>query len=210
MEKYFIFDMDGVIIDSEPIHKRVEKEIAAEYGVHLDNNRLLMYTGMRPADMWSVIIDEENMDVNLEELLSHVEMRMVEEIKNSNLQPMEGIIPLLNYLDENQYKIALASSSPRSLINTVLSKFSIRHYYTCIVSGEVVKNGKPAPDIYFETSRQLNTEPPNCIVLEDSANGIASANAAGMTTIGYQSDLEQDLNHANLIVHRIDQVPSIL
>ncbi|SDJ24975.1 HAD family hydrolase [Natribacillus halophilus] len=210
MEKVFIFDMDGVIIDSEPIHQRVEREAAAQYGVRLDDERMQFYTGTRSEDLWKTIIEEENLDVNLGTLLSEVEGKKAIEIENSHLQPIEGIASLLEHLKNSQYKIALASSSSRALIQTVLTKYSIQHYYDFIVSGEEVEEGKPAPDIYLEVSRQLNVDPSDCVVLEDSANGVSSANAAGMRTIGFQSDDEQQLTHAHHIVARIDEVFSLL
>ncbi|MBB6451120.1 HAD superfamily hydrolase (TIGR01509 family) [Geomicrobium halophilum] len=212
MGKVFIFDMDGVIIDSEPIHQKIEQETAAQLGVQLEPERLESYTGMRPKDMWASIINEEKLKVELESVLPEVEQRKVEAIGGSDLVPIPGVVPLLRELKRNQYLIAVASSSAYPLIDAVLRKFSIHHYFDCIVSGDDIESGKPAPDIYLEAAEQLNVHPSQCTALEDSTNGVSSANTAGMTTIGYKSPEagEQDVSHADHVVDHINKVQSLL
>lgn len=208
MEKVFIFDMDGVIINSEPLYHSVELAIAKENEVPLDENSIQKYIGMRTIEVWESIVREQDLKINVKEILRFMEERKVEIIQQSTIQPIEGILGLLKKLKNLNYRIALASSSPAFIIETVLNKFNIHSYFECIVSGEEVQNGKPAPDIYLEVAKRLKVQPHNCIVLEDSKMGVKSGNHAGMKTIGFinPGSGKQDLSNANYVVHSIKQV----
>lgn len=212
MEKAFIFDMDGVIIDSEPMHDRVDMEVAKGHKIHLDQQRLHRYVGMRSRDVWESIINEDNLSLTADELLLIADDKKVKFIEENELHPIEGIRALLKQLQALNYRIALASSSPIAFIDAVLHKFEIDSYFECKVNGDEVKQGKPAPDIFLEAARRLNVAPENCMVLEDSKNGIDAGNAAGMKTIGFgNSGLgNQDLSKANHIVHSIAEVLALL
>lgn len=208
MEKAFIFDMDGVIIDSEPIHDMVDMEVAAEFKIHLDHNRLQRYVGMRSRDVWESIINEDQLPLTVEQLLVIADKRKVDFIEASYVQPIKGITGLLQQLKESNYRIGLASSSSIEMIDAILNKLGINSYFEFKVSGDEVNFGKPAPDIYLESARRLNVLPNNCIVLEDSEHGIAAGNAAGMKTIGFANpgSGNQDLTKANYNVNSIEDV----
>jgi len=208
MEKVFIFDMDGVIVNSEPIHHMIELEVASKYNIPLDKKRLEAYVGMRTRDVWELIIKEEKLSLKIGELLFCSEETKVKYIEKSDIQPISGIIELIKKLKELGYIIALASSSPIVLINAILNKFDIISYFECIVSGEEVNYGKPAPDIYLEAANRLNVQPKNCYVLEDSKMGVESATRAGMMTIGFlnSGSGSQDLSLANHIVNSIEEI----
>jgi HAD superfamily hydrolase (TIGR01509 family) len=212
MEKAFIFDMDGVIINSEPIHDMVDMEVAAEFKIHLDHYRLQRYVGMRAKDVWKSIINEDQLPLTVEQLLVIADKRKVDFIEASYIQPIKGITGLLQQLKESNYRIALASSSSIEMIEAILNKLGIDSYFEFKVSGDEVNIGKPAPDIYLETARRLNVLPNNCIVLEDSEHGIEAGNAAGMETIGFANpgSGNQDLSNANYIVNSIEDVFCLL
>ena len=124
------------------------------------------------------------------------------------IEPIPGIVELLEELRRQRIAIGLASSSPRSFIEAVLAKFKIREYFACVVSGEEMPAGKPAPDIYLEAARQLHVPPEQCVVLEDSRNGVLAAKRAGMTCIGFANPASggQDLSAADRIVHAISEI----
>ncbi|AGK53732.1 HAD family hydrolase [Bacillus sp. 1NLA3E] len=208
MEKAFIFDMDGVIINSEPIHDMVDIEVATEFKIHLDHYRLQRYVGMRARDVWESIINEDQLPLKVEQLLLIADKRKVNFIEASYIQPIKGITGLLQQLKESNYRIALASSSSIEMIEAILNKLGIDSYFEFKVSGDEVNIGKPAPDIYLETARRLNVLPNNCTVLEDSEHGIEAGNAAGMKTIGFANpgSGNQDLTKANYIVNSIEDV----
>jgi beta-phosphoglucomutase family hydrolase len=212
LEKAFIFDLDGVIINSEPIHDLVDIQVATHYQIQLDHERLQKYVGMRSKEVWALLVKEDQRTIPAELLLAIADEKKEIYIKENDLEPIEGIRELLHHLKEQQYKIALASSSPKRFIDAVLEKFKLEDFFTCIVNGDEVELGKPAPDIFIEAARRLGVLPEACIVLEDSKNGVHAGNAAGMRTIGFVNPGSgtQDLAKAHHIVHSIEDVLHIL
>ncbi|MDQ0209197.1 HAD family hydrolase [Alkalicoccobacillus murimartini] len=208
MMKAFIFDMDGVIINSEPHHIEVEIETAARFGATITEEDLSKYMGMVSPEMWSSVKSEHGLTAELEEILDHQIAEKLKRLKESDLEPIKGIPGLMQRLSEKGIPMAVASSSPRIYIEAVLEKFGISDQFVSIISGEEVNQGKPAPDIYLETAQVLGVEPKECVVLEDSYNGVRSAKAAGMTCIGYLAPDagSQDLGQADTIVRSIEDI----
>ena len=206
--KAFIFDMDGVIINSEPHHIEVEIATAAKYGATITEEDLSKYMGMVSTEMWSSVKSEHGLTGELEEILDHQINEKLSKLKASDLEPIEGIPALMQKLSKANIPMAVASSSPRVYITAVLEKFGIVDYFDSVISGEEVNQGKPAPDIYLETAKVLGVEPKDCVVLEDSHNGVRAAKAAGMTCIGYLAPDAggQDLSNADLIVSSINDI----
>ncbi|TSB45053.1 HAD family hydrolase [Alkalicoccobacillus porphyridii] len=206
--KAFIFDMDGVIINSEPHHIEVEIATAAKYGATITEEDLSKYMGMVSTEMWGSVKTEHGLTGELEEILEHQITEKLRKLKESDLEPIEGIRELMQKLSKANIPMAVASSSPRVYITAVLEKFGIVDQFASIISGEEVNEGKPAPDIYLETARVLGVEPTDCVVLEDSRNGVRSAKAAGMTCIGYLAPDagSQDLSQADTIVSTIRDI----
>lgn len=200
--------MDGVIINSEPIYHTIDSEIAETYGFTIDEEKMQKYIGVRASDAWAAIIQEENLDADIKDVLKLLDELQVKRVKESGLQPIDGIVELLEELKRLDYKIAIASSSPRVLIEMITTMFHIDTYFDCFVSGEEVERGKPNPEIYVKAASSLDVDPSNCTVLEDSKMGIEAANKAGMKTIGFQNpgSGNQDLSKAKHVVHAIDEV----
>ncbi len=212
MEKVFIFDMDGVIINSEPMHDLVDLKVASEFKIQLDRNRLQRYVGMRAKDVWKSIINEDQLHLTADQLVLIADDRKVKFIEESDFQPINGIVELLQVLKKLNFRIALASSSPLVLIEAILNKFDIASYFEIKVSGDEVNLGKPAPDIYLESARRLKVSPNQCFVLEDSEHGIEAGNMAGMKTIGFinPGSGNQNLTKANFIVGSIEEVLELI
>ncbi|WP_147535495.1 HAD family hydrolase [Bacillus marasmi] len=212
MDKAFIFDMDGVIINSEPMHEKIELSVAAEQGIELEDDNLEKYVGMRSRDMWESIIAERNFKVDVNVILNVAEQRKVQYIDTHDIEPIEGIKDLLEHLSKLRYRIALASSSSKPFIEAVLNKFEITHFFEEIVSGDDIKEGKPAPDIYLEVARRLGINPGSCLVLEDSENGVKAGNTAGMKTIGFTNPESGNMNlsEAKNIVKSIHDVLKLI
>ncbi|WP_059105297.1 HAD family hydrolase [Shouchella shacheensis] len=208
MSKAFIFDMDGVIIDSEPLHQEVELDACERFGIPVGKEGLEPYVGMRTRDMWMAVTKEHDAADQLEEILAYAEEEKRKRLEHSEDAAIAGIPELLEDLQQNGYKIGLGSSSPRAFILAVLTKLKIKGCFHVIVSGEEVENGKPDPDVYLEVARQLHVDPSNCTVLEDSTNGVAAGHAAGMKTIGFQNPNSgnQDVAHADIVVQQIAEI----
>lgn len=208
MFKSFIFDMDGVIINSEPLHFKVDQYVMKKFGIIVTEKDLEEYVGMTDPEMWSKIKLKYSLSKSVKEIINmqlHTKLAILSEY---NEKPIEGIRELLNLLKSHDMKIGLASSSHRKFIEAVLNKFNIHHYFQCVISGEEVDMGKPAPDIYLRIAKLLETEINDCIVLEDSRNGVAAAKAAGMKCIGYQNfnSGNQDLTKANVVINSVKEI----
>mgnify|MGYP002783265502 CR=1 FL=1 len=206
--KAFIFDMDGVIIDSEPIHFQVDIETMKHLGCNMSKKELEKYVGTTNEYMLTDIKKNYNIKESIEEITEYKMKLTKRKIIESDLEPIEGIKELLVNLKENSIPAAIASSSPIDFINIVVEKFKIRDYFQYIVSGEEVENGKPAPDIYIETAKKLGFDPKDCTVIEDSKNGVQAAKSAGMKCIGFANvnSGNQDLSKADIIVDSIKEI----
>lgn len=206
--KAFIFDMDGVIIDSEPIHFEIDVETMKYFGVTITPHELERFVGMTNPEMWSILKQDYGLPQSVSEIIEYQLKSKIELIRSIDLAPIEGIQELIFDLKQNNISIGLASSSPISFIHEVLRKYNFFEYFDSIVSGEEVAKGKPAPDIYLEASNQLNINPSECWVLEDSKHGIQAAKSAGMKCIGFinPNSGNQDLSKANTIMNSIRDI----
>lgn len=204
----FIFDMDGVIIDSEPLHFQVEQDVCKKYGVELAEKELESYVGTRARDMWQQIKKTHGATFEVSAVLNEANKRKQAYVVSGKVEPISGIKELLAALKNNGYRIGLASSSPRPFIEAVLNSFGISDYFDVVMSGEEVANGKPAPDVYRETAEKLGVQPDACTVLEDAAHGVQAALAAGMRVIGFvnPNSGSQDLSAAHDQVNEIGQI----
>lgn len=205
MLKAVIFDMDGVIIDSEPIHKEVEKKIFKKFGANISEEEHNSYIGMTSMGMWNEIKVRHNFkqSFSVEELIEMEVKNYIELIQsNRNIKPINGVVELIDELHKNHIKLAIASSAVRKSIETVVDMFALEKYFEIRISGEDIKNGKPAPDIFLMASRHLGVKPKDCIVVEDSKNGVYAAKEAGMKCIGFSNPNSgnQDLSSADMII----------
>lgn len=203
--KAVIFDMDGVIIDSEPIHFEVDMQTMKDFGCNISKEELNKYVGTTNKYMYTDIKNNYKIDKSVEEIINYRSEMAKRKVIESDLIPIQGIRELLKDLKNKNIPAAIASSSPRDFIEVVVSKFGLEDYFSCILSGEEVENGKPAPDIYVETSKKLGIPPKECTVIEDSKNGVLAAKEAGMKCIGFKNinSGDQDLSKADCIVNSI-------
>lgn len=183
MIKAIIFDMDGLLVDSEPYWKIAEKICFGKLGLNLNDELLRQVMGFRLSEVvahwynyqaWG----EKNFEAVEDDVLETVKQLIIE-----NADALPGVIQTLELCKSNGYKIALASSSAMSLINVVVDKLNIRHYFDLLVSAEFEPYGKPHPSVFITTANQLNVLPTECLVFEDSVNGMIAAKAARMKCI---------------------------
>ncbi|UKS29592.1 HAD family phosphatase [Paenibacillus sp. HWE-109] len=206
--KAFIFDMDGVIIDSEPMHFDIDVKTMNFFGVTISPQELEEFVGMTNPEMWKILKQKFNLSNSVSDIIEYQLSSKIEWIRTTEISPINGIYELILELKKHNIVLGIASSSPIKFINEVLLKFKIRDYFDCIVSGEEVAKGKPEPDVYLEAARLLGVDPSDCMVLEDSRNGIQSAKSAGMTCIGFinKNSGNQDLSRADIIVNSIKDI----
>jgi beta-phosphoglucomutase family hydrolase len=202
MLKAVIFDLDGVIIDSEPFHLVVNEKIFANLGINLSEDEYQSFIGTTHQDMWSTIKKKYGLLQSVPELVNMQVSGNINYIKNEKIDAIEGVTGLLSRLKKANIKIGIASSSPTEVIELVIKKLGISDYFSVVVGGEKIEKGKPSPDIFLKAAKVLNTKPENCVVIEDSENGVKAAKAAGMKCVGFRNPNSgnQDLKKADLIV----------
>ena len=152
--------------------------------------------------MWTYIKDKFNLLQSVDELKEIEKELKHTTLKETNLIPTLGLIDFLEFLKEKSYTITIASSGLKKNIDLILEKLEIEKYFDFVVSGEEVIKGKPEPDIFLKVADHYGREPKDCIVIEDSTNGVVAAKAAKMFCIGYYNPNsgDQDLTKADIII----------
>jgi mannitol-1-/sugar-/sorbitol-6-/2-deoxyglucose-6-phosphatase len=190
--KAVIFDMDGVIIDSEPFWRDAYMTVLPKYNVHLTEELCLESKGVKVDVVvrnWHRIYNWQPANLHLveKEIITEV-LRLV----RTKGKPMPGLLDLLTWLKTKNIKTGLATSSLFSIMDVVLDSLQLRSYFDVMHSAEAEKAGKPAPDVYLGTSKRLGVKPEECIAVEDSVTGILSAKAAAMYAIALPEAPEFD------------------
>jgi len=201
--------MDGVIIDSEPIHFKMESEMFQELKIAVSYEEHCSFVGTSSQNMWEIIAQKFALNVEVKGLVKKQHaLYMAYLLSEKDLRPIPGVVELIEDLYHNNFKLVLASSSYMEVIEVVLSKINLSNYFIARVSGTELANSKPHPEIFIQSAKLANSEPGECIVIEDSQNGITSAKAAGMKCIGFANPNSgaQNLSKADLVVHSFDEL----
>jgi beta-phosphoglucomutase len=185
--KAIIFDMDGVLVNTEPHHTIIEKRLFAHLNLNISDEEHRSYLGKSSLQMWNEIIINHNLPYTAEELAQRNSEEIITYFSNlDEIGLMPGISELLEDLFIKGIPMALASSSDVKTIDILLSRTGLRKYFLHIVSWEIVGKSKPEPDIYLYTAGLLAVKPEECLVIEDSHNGIKAARYANMYCIAYK------------------------
>ncbi len=176
-----VFDLDGVLVDSEPVWERVRRELVAERGGHWapDAQRKLM--GMSTPEWARYLSEDLGVGLPPDQVAALVIDQMAASYQE-HLPLLPGAVEAVHRLAA-RWPLGLASSAPAALIDTVLDSAGLRPYFRVAMSTEQVPRGKPAPDIYLAVTARLGCSPPDCAAIEDSSNGLRSAAAAGLRVI---------------------------
>lgn len=213
MTKAFIFDMDGVIIDSEPIHTRVKRDTFRHFGLEFADEDFDRYMGGTSGLIFrDVLAKSGRKDLRLEDLVEYKHAHYLEILQGGGIEPVEGARELIESLYAKGVPLGLATSSWPKVMNTVLDNFGIRQYFSSIISGGELPESKPDPAIYLLSAERLGVSPADCCVLEDTANGLLAAKRAGMRAIAFRNPNsgQQDLSLADAVVDRPADVERVL
>lgn len=204
-----IFDFDGVLLDSEPIHYQSYKVILKNFDIDFDYSTYISrYLGLSDSELFPTIFNDYKINIEeriLNELISNKVLIYEETLrKNKNIHFNDGCEELLKYISSNSKKIAICSGSTKFEINAALNFIDdgvLKKYFNHIVSIDEIKEGKPSPLGYLETSKLLKVPSNKCIVIEDSPTGIKAAKSAGMYVVGITTTYNNDkLNNADKII----------
>jgi beta-phosphoglucomutase-like phosphatase (HAD superfamily) len=198
-----IFDMDGVIIDSEEIHKKAYYETFKNLGVEVSEELYKTMTGSSTINAFQKLVNHFNLDDIPEELVLQKRKCYVNYFENDpTLSLVNGVKELIQFLYKQNLTLVLASSSAMVNINRVFSRFDLNEYFSAKISGADLTASKPHPEIFEKAAILGGVSKEHCIVIEDSDNGIKAANDAGIFVVGYENPLvsDQTLKDANLII----------
>ncbi len=208
MLKAVIFDLDGVIINSEPLQFKAAKTVLKNNGGEITDEELSRYVGVANFIVWSELKEKYSLIKSVKELMKmQADLRIIM-LKDYNDGFVPGIDELLSELKEKRIPTAIASSSTKDFIDAVLEKLGIGSYFKIIISGDQVEKSKPFPDIFLKAAEVLKVQPEECLVIEDATHGVAAAITAGMKCIGYRNihSGNQDLSKATMIVDSITEI----
>lgn len=210
MLKAVIFDMDGVMIDSEPVHLEANKRLMKDLNLHFNPSYYAQFVGSTTDHMWDKMIHDFNLSQTPEELMA-LSDRYVKEINGDAGYPeIPGVSTLIKQLSGETIKLAVASSSGVGRIRYVLECMGLQSAFDSIVSGTQVEKPKPEPDTFLKAAELLRVKPSECLVIEDSWNGMKAAKAAGMVCLGYENPEavmgRQNVEYADYIVQGFEDV----
>lgn len=191
--KCILFDMDGVIIDSEVLHKKAYYETFKSLGLEVSEQLYQSLTGSSTINAFQQLIDHFNLDLDPHELVLRKRTLYVDYFENDpTLHLVEGVEDIIKYFYNKNLTLILASSSAMVNIDRVFNRFNLHKYFTAKISGASLAQSKPHPEIFEKAAVLGKTPKKNCVVIEDSDNGIKAANDAGIFVFGYQNPLSEN------------------
>ncbi|WP_396212889.1 HAD family hydrolase [Flavobacterium sp.] len=198
-----IFDMDGVIVDTEPVHHYAFRQHFEQLSIFVSPEMYASFTGNSTRNVFQKLKHHFQLSQDVEVLIDTKRQLFNEAFdQKEDLHLLDGVEDLIKGLHQNGMQLILASSSAKVTINRIFNRFNLHQYFTHIISGEDFENSKPDPAIFNHAVLLSNCPKENCIVIEDSTNGIKAAKAAGIYCIGYDSPNSklQDYSLANWVI----------
>lgn len=195
MLKAVIFDMDGVIVDTEPIHAKAAIITAANFGISTDTDFCYQYIGSTTRKLFEDLVILKDALVSVEDLLQEYSKTRKQIIQEEGYPIISGVKDLIIQLYKQGMKLAIASSSPKHDIQQIVKSLGIQKYFDKLISGAELPNPKPAPDIFLQTLKELGVKKEEVVIIEDSENGCIAARAANIACIGF---INPNSGHQNL------------
>lgn len=208
-----IFDMDGVIIDSEEIHKKAYYKTFNSLGVDVSESLYKSFTGSSTLNAFQKLVTHFNLSESPEELVLQKRKTYVHFFENDpTLSLVKGVKEIIMYLHSKNIPLVLASSSAMVNIDRVFNRFELNDYFTAKISGADLKESKPHPEIFNKAAKLASVMNQNCVVIEDSDNGIKAANEANIFVFGFKNPLSegQTLENANAIINNFEALKNYI
>jgi HAD superfamily hydrolase (TIGR01509 family) len=206
-----VFDMDGLMVDSEPVAREAWRVLLERHNIELDEQTAGAIIGLRLEDSSAFIQQRYNLPLSREEI--EAERRAIfDDLAAEGLPPMPGLLGLLFAIDCRGLKRAVATSGHRAYAMRVLEAIGAAGGFAAVITGETVRSGKPAPDIYLAAARALDLPPGDCLALEDAPPGVRAAKSAGMLCVAVPNRLtaQLDLDGADRVLPSLSAVAAEL
>lgn len=195
-----IFDMDGVLADTGPIHFESWVKMAREIGAEFTKDFFERTFGQQSIPITRELVGS-NVDQQQVEKWANLKEQYYREMVKDKLEPLPGVINIIKNLKAKKLKIAVGSSGPSANVELLLTSLKIKHLFDVIVTAEDIEQSKPAPDVFLYAAKKINVKPEHCLVIEDAPVGIIAAKRAGMKVIALTTTHHKDdLPEANLII----------
>ena len=205
---YIIFDMDGVLLDSEPMHQEIIYETFQLKGIPFDKAYIQTLTGMSAFPMWEKVKRDARRTESVEELMQFHRDYFFKRLPEMKVPLVPHVKDVLEKFKNEGKHLSLASSSGRKLIDIFTQQTNIAHYFEVMMSGDDVQYSKPNPEIFLKVAQWYHLPATQFTVIEDSTNGVKAAKSANMQCIGLQNPLSggQDLSQADLLIHSMQEL----
>ena len=179
--------MDGVLVDSEPLHHKAWKQVMEEFGISVSDAQFRKLMGKTTHEILSLYFEQYGIQEDLD-FWSHKKDEVYRSMVPQELKPLDGVVSLIEYLKSRKIRIGVASSAVRPNVEAALECLGLEKVFDSILSVEDILHPKPDPEIYLKAARRLELSPNECVVIEDSLPGIQSAKQAGSFVIGITSN----------------------
>ena len=205
---YIIFDMDGVLLDSEPMHQEIIYETFQLKGIPFDKAYIQTLTGMSAFPMWEKVKRDAQRTESVEELMQFHRDYFFKRLPEMKVPLVPHVKEVLEKFKNEGKHLSLASSSARKLIDIFTQQTNIAHYFEVMMSGDDVQYSKPNPEIFLKVTQWYDLPATQFTVIEDSTNGVKAAKSAGMQCVGFQNPLSggQDLSQADSVIHSMQEL----
>ena len=203
-----IFDMDGVLSDTGPVHFESWVKMTSEIGVEFTKEFFEKIFGQQSPEIIRKLMGPNVDEITIEKW-ANLKEKYYRDMVKDQLKPLPGVIELIKELYDLKFKLAVGSSGPRENVELLLTSLKIKKYFNAVITAAEIKRGKPEPDVFLEAAKRVKIKPNKCVVIEDAPVGIESAKRAGMKCIALTTTHpEKELYNADLIVKNLSEISS--
>ncbi|WP_243472074.1 HAD family hydrolase [Winogradskyella sp. MH6] len=208
MLKAVLFDMDGVIVDTEPLHRKAYHQMFDDVNINVDEDLYASFTGQSTINICKRLVDHFNLNETPEELVSLKRKHYKIFFENDDLELIDGVLDRIQDYHSNDVKLVVASSASMLGIKQIFERFDLNQYFSAKFSGADLKKSKPHPEIFIKAAESTGFSKSECLVIEDSTNGIKAAHSAGIYCVGFKSphSSHQDYSLANKIITSFEEI----